>query len=103
LIADNAIVTLYITVDNRNIKISSEQSLQEYLYIELIKRGLYNKNIHVKYVDSVKSKNLQAVDLFVNAIYIKYNHDKSMLYSLFSKKIYKTIFFHKLDSADRLE
>lgn len=100
LIVDNIVVTLYITVDNRNIKTGSEGSLQEYLYIELIKRGFYNRNIHVKYADSIKNKNLQAVDLFVNAMYIKYNHNKDILYNLFSEKIYNIIFFHKLDSMN---
>jgi hypothetical protein len=82
-------INLYITIDNRNIKITSEKSLEEYLVIECIKNKSYVKNIYIKYDDSRKNNNLQGVDMFANAIYAKYNHGKDNLYLYFEDKITK--------------
>ncbi|MBC7766713.1 DUF3800 domain-containing protein [Arenimonas sp.] len=38
-IKDSYVINLYITVDNRNIRITSEKSLEEYLIIECIKKS----------------------------------------------------------------
>lgn len=84
---------IYITVDNRNIKITAEDTLQEYLGIELIRNKIYNKNIFVKYMDSKNNKYLQAVDLFANAIYAKYNFDKTYFYSQILKRIVYITFY----------
>jgi hypothetical protein len=84
---------LFITVDNRNVKITSEKALEEYLNIELLKNEIYDKYVHVRYEDSRQHHNLQAVDLFTNAIYAKYNYNKSHFYSLFVEKVYGRVNF----------
>ncbi len=84
VLTDVSVLNLYITVDNRNIKTTSEDSLADYLEVELLRKGIYNKKIHIKYQDSRSHRNLQAVDLFANAIYTKYSYGNSRLYDLFS-------------------
>jgi len=93
LIDDFNIINLYITVDNRNIEHNSENSLGEYLGVELLKKSFYNKNIYIKYQDSRKNKNLQAVDMFVNAIYKKINLKKDLFFNYFKDRIHKVIYF----------
>ena len=90
-IKDSYVINLYITVDNRNIRITSEKSLEEYLIIECIKNKSFVKNIYIKYDDSRKNNNLQGVDMFANAIYTKYNHNRDGLYLYFKDKITKKI------------
>ncbi len=84
---------VYITIDNRNIRITAEDSLQEYLNIELIRNKLYNKNISVKYTDSEKNKYLQVVDLFANAVYAKYNFGKNYFYNQIIERIVDITFY----------
>lgn len=90
-IKDSRNINLYITVDDRNIRISSEKSLEEYLITECIKYKLYLKNVYIKYDDSIKNNNLQGVDMFANAIYAKYNYGKDGLYCRFEDKIINKI------------
>ncbi len=78
---------IYIIVDNRNIKVTAEDSLNEYLNIELIKNKQYVKNIHLKYSDSKENRYLQVVDLLANAIYAKYNFGKTYFYDYIVTKV----------------
>lgn len=92
-INDFNIINLYITIDNRNIEHASENSLEEYLNVELLKIGLYDKNIKIRYLDSRKDKNLQAADIFSNAIYAKFHFENECMYSYFANKISKGFVF----------
>lgn len=103
LLIDEITLRLCVTVDNRNVKLDSEKSLQEYLCVELLRRNLYKKDISVRYQDSIKNKNLQAVDLFVNAIYAKHNYNRDLPYKLFKDNVYKRIFFDSLDVKNEFE
>jgi disulfide oxidoreductase YuzD len=93
MINDFNIINLYITIDNRNIECGSEKSLEEYLNIELLKRGFYDKNIKIRYLDSRKDKNLQAVDIFANAIYSKFNFENQCMYECFAHKLFRSFVF----------
>jgi len=78
---------IHITIDTRSVKVTSEKSLEEYLNTQLVQEGIYHKNVYVKYGDSKNYTHLQAVDLFSNALYAKYNFGKSHFYSHISSKI----------------
>jgi hypothetical protein len=93
IINDFNIINLHITIDNRNIEHGSENSLKEYLNIELLKIGIYNKDIKIRYLDSRKDKNLQAVDIFSNSIYSKFQFENYQIYEYFSKKVSKGLVF----------
>lgn len=98
------ILNLYVTIDERNVKTTSQKSLEDYLRIELLDYSLYDKQIFVRYEDSRKHKNLQAVDIFANSIYAKYNRDKDYFYSLFVEKIKSKISFPMdVDTGGQIE
>lgn len=78
---------IYITIDTRSVKVTSEKSLEEYLNTQLAEKGVYHKNVHVQYGDSKNYSYLQAVDLFANAIYAKYNFNKKHFYAYILSKI----------------
>lgn len=93
LLTKTDILNMYVTIDERNVKTTSQKSLEDYLRIELLKHSFYYKQIYVRYEDSRKYKNLQAVDMFANAIYAKHNYNKDYLYSYFSNKIVQSKIF----------
>ncbi len=93
LLMKTDVLNVYVTIDERNVKITSEKSLEDYLRTELLKYSLYNKQIYVRYENSRKHKNLQAVDMFANAIYAKHNYNKDYFYCYFSNKIVKSVIF----------
>lgn len=78
---------IYITIDTRSVKVTSEKSLEEYLNTQLVQEGIYHKNVYVLYGDSKNYSHLQAVDLFANALYAKYNFGKNHFYSYLSNKV----------------
>lgn len=84
---------IYITIDTRSVKVTSEKSLEEYLNTQLAQRGIYHKNVYVQYGDSKNYTHLQAVDLFSNALYAKFNFGKDHFYSCISDKVlYRELF-----------
>ncbi len=95
---------IYIIVDNRNIKITAEDSLNDYLNIELIKNKLYDKNIHLKYSDSKENRYLQVVDLLANAIYANYNFNKTYFYKYIINNIIDIVYHpDKFDIKNKLD
>lgn len=78
---------IYITIDTRSVKVTSEKSLEDYLNTQLAENGIYHKNVNVKYGDSKDYLHLQAVDLFANALYAKYNFNKNHFYAYLLSKI----------------
>lgn len=81
VLVESSINDIYITIDTRSVKVTSEKALEEYLNTQLAQSGTYDKNVFVSYGDSKNFKHLQAVDLFANAIYAKYNFNKNHFYS----------------------
>lgn len=97
------ILHIYITIDNRNLKVTSVDSLQDYLNIELIKNDSYDKNIHVKYDDSENNRYLQIVDILANTVFAKYNFNKTYFYDQVSDKILHNVFYpEKFDMENNL-
>lgn len=94
---------IYITIDMRSIKVTSEKSLEEYLNAQLVQGGAYHKNVFVSYGNSKNYTHLQAVDLFSNAIYAKYNFKKNHFYShILSKILHRELFPQRhFDTFDR--
>jgi hypothetical protein len=82
LLIETSIENISIIIDMRNIKVTSEKSLEEYLNGQLVQGGIYHKNITVNYGDSKNYYHLQIVDIFANAIYAKYNFSKNHFYRL---------------------
>jgi hypothetical protein len=93
VLRDKAILELELVIDNRNLKATSLESLEDYLKTKLVEFGLFSKNISVQYGDSINFKHLQAIDFIANAIHSKYNWDKKGLYSIFEKKVSSREFF----------
>lgn len=87
VLAKTHLKDIYITIDTRSVKVTSEKSLEEYLNTQLAENAIYHKNVHVQYGDSKNYTHLQAVDLFANAIYAKYNFRKTHFYSYIISKI----------------
>lgn len=95
---------IYIRIDNRNIKITAEDSLEEYLNIELIKNNFHDKNIHVRYDDSEKNRYLQIADLIANALFSKFNFNKTYFYDQILRKITNIVLYpNKFDRQNKLD
>ncbi|MFA5997229.1 MAG: DUF3800 domain-containing protein [Candidatus Paceibacterota bacterium] len=86
---------IHITIDTRSVKVTSEKSLEEYLNTQLAQQGIYHKNVFVQYGDSKNYFHLQAVDLFSNALYARYNFGKEHFYSYISHKVLQKVLFPK--------
>ncbi len=93
VLRDESILELELVIDNRNLKATSLESLEDYLKTKLVEFGLFSKNISVQYGDSINFKHLQAIDFIANATHAKYNWDKKGLYSIFEKKVSSREFF----------
>lgn len=76
-----------LILDNRNIKVASGNTLRDYLEIEAITKWDYKHKIHLKYLDSKNSKNLQAVDVIANTIFQKYERHCTHSYRLLEPQI----------------
>lgn len=88
LLEKTHIENIFITIDTRSVKVTSEKSLEEYLNTQLVHKQIYNKNIYVNYGDSKNHYHLQIVDLFANAIFAKYTYNKEYFYKMFIDKIH---------------
>ncbi len=71
-----------VLLDNHSIKVKSINSLCEYIKIKAITEWNFNYNLDISYVDSKNSKVIQATDIVANAVYAKYNYNKSHLYNI---------------------
>ncbi|HEX3100093.1 MAG TPA: DUF3800 domain-containing protein [Patescibacteria group bacterium] len=86
---------IYIVLDNRNQKVSSLNSLADYVKIKAYSELGFKKDIIIQYMDSKDCKALQISDLVANIIWRRYHWNNSDLYSklLIKKRIkfpYKT-------------
>lgn len=73
-----------IFIDNRNTKVSSSNSLEDYIKIKAYFQWKFSYTIKIHYRDSRKVKLIQMADLIANAIYAKYNWRKDHFYSQLS-------------------
>ena len=80
-IVSNAREDINMYVDEHTIKVGSLHSLQDYLKIQAYAKWGFNHNLNVIFTDSKNSKLVQIADLSANAIYAKYNYNKSHLYN----------------------
>ena len=72
---------LELCIDNRTVKVTSRDSLQNYLKIEAYTKWNYSHELDIHLEDSENDDLLQAVDIIANTIYAKYNYNASHLYS----------------------
>ncbi|MDD7411304.1 DUF3800 domain-containing protein [Fusobacterium gastrosuis] len=77
--------TLKINLDNRTIKISSQNSLEDYLNIKfkIEKQNPVNFNIRCKYSDSKFDYSIEVADLLCNVCWTKFNYPQTDKVSLY--------------------
>lgn len=73
-----------ILIDNRNTKVSSSNSLGDYLKIKAYFHWKFSYTIKISYRDSREVKLIQMADLVANAIFAKYNWRKTHFYNQLS-------------------
>lgn len=76
-----------LILDNRNIKVASGNTLRDYLEIEAITKWGFKDKIHLRYMDSRDSRNLQAVDVVANTVFQKYQRHSHHAYGLLQAQI----------------
>lgn len=79
------IETLRVNLDNRSIKISSQNSLEDYLNIKfkIEKAPLVNFDIKCKYSDSKIDYSIEIADLLCNVCWTKFNYPQTDKVSLY--------------------
>lgn len=72
----DSVDTLRINLDNRSIKISSQNSLEDYLNIKfkIEKQPMVNFDIKCKYYDSKYDYSIEVSDLLCNVCWTKFNY-----------------------------
>ncbi len=73
---------LDICVDNRTVKVTSLNSLMDYVKIEAYTKWGFKHTLNIHLEDSKSDNLLQAVDVISNGIYGKYNYGVDLLYQL---------------------
>ena len=81
-IVSNTKEDINIHVDEHTIKVSSINSLQDYLRIQAYTEWGFSYNLNIIFTDSKNSKLIQVADLAANIIYARYNYNRSHLYNL---------------------
>jgi hypothetical protein len=69
-----------ICVDNRTVKVTSLNSLTDYVQIEAVTKWGFNQTLSMNLRDSKSCNLLQAVDVVANSIFAHYNYKSSGLY-----------------------
>lgn len=80
---------LNIYIDNKTIKVGSENSFEEYIKIHLLFERVLNLNISVKYIDSNSKYGfiIQVADFVANSIYSHYEFTNNSYYNILKDKI----------------
>lgn len=71
-----------ILVDEHTLKVSSTNSLQDYLKIEAYTKWNFKNNLNISFIDSKNSKLIQTADLIANIVYARYNYNRQHLYNM---------------------
>jgi len=61
--------TLFLHIDERNVKTESRYSLEDYLNQEMVLNFDFFEKVEVKYYDSANSQLIQIADVFSNIMY----------------------------------
>ncbi len=91
---------IHFYLDNRTQKVTSANSLREYIKIKAYTEWGFDKEIVLEYCDSKLCKTIQMVDLVANCIYRKYHWGNDDFYSRFN--IIKSIKFPYVNFRDNL-
>ena len=78
----NSSGTLDIFVDNHTTKVTSRNSLTDYIRAKAYAEWGVSTQINLHYVDSKACRAIQVADLAANTIYGRYIHNKEHLYNL---------------------
>lgn len=71
-----------ILLDNHSTKTKSINSLSDYIKIKAFTQWDHKYSMDIQYVDSKKSKIIQAADVIANAIYARYLYNKEHFYKM---------------------
>lgn len=74
-------------VDNRTVKVTSVNSLGDYVKIQALTSWGFKHNIAITLRDSKTCHLLQTVDVIANSLYAKYNYDNEDLYGINSDRL----------------
>lgn len=77
----NASDDVNVIFDNHTTKVTSINSLADYIKLEAYSRWGFKNNLNIEYKDSRNYLNLQAVDVLSNTVYGKYHHNNLHHYS----------------------
>ena len=94
-ILENCQEDIHIIIDNHSTKVTSANSLCDYIKARAFGDWGFEYNIRIDFSDSKLVKGLQAVDLLSNPIYAKYNYGTDHLFNINSKNyVHKIKFPH---------
>ena len=82
-----------IVFDNHTTKVTSRNSLAEYIKLEAYSKWNVPHNVNISYCDSHRMKCLQAVDIVSNSVFSKYSYGNRHLYDLLQSKYQHKIRF----------
>jgi hypothetical protein len=68
---------VYLAIDKRSIKVSSLNSLEDYLKIHYEYEKDFDVNLNIEYLDSHDNYNIQIADLICNTLWVKYSYPKT--------------------------
>ncbi len=68
---------VYIAIDKRSIKVSSLNSLEDYLKIHYEYEKDFDINLKIEYLDSHDNYNIQIADLICNTFWVKYSYPET--------------------------
>lgn len=78
---EDATEDLQILLDNHSTKVKSINSLADYIKLKAYADWGFKHNLIIRYTDSKSSKIVQAADVIANAIYARYNRNKTHFYN----------------------
>lgn len=70
-----------LCIDNRTVKVTSLNSLKDYIMIEAFTKWDFRHDLNIHLEDSKSDNLLQAIDVVANAIWGKYNYGTDQLYN----------------------
>jgi hypothetical protein len=70
-----------LCIDNRTVKVTSRNSLEDYIQIEAYTKWNFEHDLNIHLEDSKSDNLLQAVDVIANTIWAKYNYNTDHLYN----------------------
>lgn len=85
VLADNTdCLAMNIYIDNRNTKIASGNSFDDYIHIHVQMELVKDINLNIKYLDSHKSFGIQIADFISNGINLRFMNQNDIIYKEFN-------------------